>query len=89
MGRRSAVLAGAEISVRFGLCDVEAAAALGVGLGLFHKLVGEGRMPRPRMINARRVWDVEELHAAFKRLPHDGPEIQRASEDSVWSRVET
>ncbi|KAF0120267.1 MAG: hypothetical protein FD152_4209 [Xanthobacteraceae bacterium] len=90
MGRRSAVLTGAaEIPVRFGLCDVEAAAAVGIGPSLFRQMVDDGRMPRPRIINARRLWDIDELRAAFKRLPHDGPEVLRANDDDKWGRVVT
>ncbi|WP_439575268.1 helix-turn-helix transcriptional regulator [Phreatobacter sp.] len=86
MGRRSAVLAGrAEPPIRFGLCDVEAAASVGVGVSLFRSLVDKGHMPRPRMIGSRRIWDAEEVHAAFKRLPHDGPEILQ--DDDKWGRV--
>ena len=29
-------------------------------------------MPRPRRIDGRAVWDVDELRAAFKALPHEG-----------------
>lgn len=90
MSRRTAVLSGAvDAPVRFGLCDVEAAAAVGIGLSLFRQMVDDGRMPRPRIINARRLWDIDELRTAFKRLPYDGPEILRASDDDKWGRVVT
>ena len=32
----------------------------------------EGRMPRPRLADGRRIWDVEELDLAFKALPREG-----------------
>ena len=40
-----------------GLCRVEAAAYVGVSPTLFDEMVGDGRMPRPKRINARSVWD--------------------------------
>jgi hypothetical protein len=44
-------------------------------------MVDDGRMPRPRMINSRRVWDVDELDAAFKSLPREGGE----QEQDTWA----
>jgi predicted DNA-binding transcriptional regulator AlpA len=78
--KRSAVLA--TLPAVFGLGRVEAAAAVGISATTFDVLVGEGRMPRPRMIGARRVWDVDELRAAFKCLPKDGE-----TEDETWADV--
>jgi hypothetical protein len=34
-------------------------------------MVDDNRMPRPKLIGRRKVWDVEEVQAAFKALPHD------------------
>jgi predicted DNA-binding transcriptional regulator AlpA len=46
----------------------------GISSTLFDQLVADGRMPRPRRINGRKVWDVRELDLAFDALPHeDGP----------------
>ncbi|MGO9485667.1 MAG: hypothetical protein ACLPX9_13930 [Rhodomicrobium sp.] len=33
-------------------------------------------MPRPRLADARRVWDVEELDLAFKALPREGGDAE-------------
>ena len=42
----------------------------------------DGRMPRPRIIDSRKVWDVYELDMAFDELPReDGPSIARSSWD--------
>lgn len=73
--------------IRFGLILDEAAEAVGIGKSLFQQMVADGRMPRPRMMNSRRVWDIDELRAAFKRLPHDGPEIIPSDDDDKWGRV--
>ena len=58
--------------VVFGLGEIEAAAAIGVSASKFRFLVKEARMPQPRRIDRRFVWDVDELRAAFKALPHQG-----------------
>lgn len=47
----------------------EAAAFVGVGTTLFDRLVQKGLMPRPKLIEGRRVWDVRELLRAFDALP--------------------
>jgi predicted DNA-binding transcriptional regulator AlpA len=60
------------LPVVFGLGETEAAAAIGVSASKFRILVKEARMPRPRRIDGRAVWDVDELRAAFKALPHEG-----------------
>ena len=68
-----------------GLSRVEASRYIGIGTTKFDELVGAGRMPRPRVIGARKVWDRIELDAAFADLPHEG-EDERARDD-VWAKV--
>jgi hypothetical protein len=63
------------LTVVFGLGEVEAAGAIGVSASKFRALVQDGRMPLPRRIDGRLIWDVDELRAAFKAFPH-----QRESE---------
>ncbi len=58
------------LPVVFGLAEVEAAAAIGISASKFRSLVGEKRMPSPRRLDGRNIWDVDELRAAFKTLPH-------------------
>jgi hypothetical protein len=48
-----------------------AAAYVGVGTTLFDLLVKDGRMPRPKRVNSRRLWDRQELDLAISELPHD------------------
>jgi predicted DNA-binding transcriptional regulator AlpA len=50
----------------------QAAAYVGVSPGLFDRMVEDGRMPKPRQVNARRVYDLRELDQHFDRLPHAG-----------------
>ena len=40
-------------------------------------------MPRPRRIDSRAVWDVDELRAAFKALPHE----REAEGSNTWADV--
>jgi predicted DNA-binding transcriptional regulator AlpA len=71
------------LPVVLGLGEIEAAAAIGVSASKFRLLVKEARMPRPRRIDGRSVWDVDELRAAFKALPHQG-EVEGSN---TWADV--
>lgn len=51
-----------------GLSRCEAAAYIGVSPTLFDELVKDGRMPRPKQVNARTVWDRKRLDIAFDAL---------------------
>ena len=55
-----------------GISSVQAAGYIGVSPSLFLELVADGRMPRPKRINKRTVWDRRQLDAAFEDLPDDG-----------------
>jgi hypothetical protein len=57
-----------------GLSRVEAAAYIGVSVTFFDQLVDDGRMPHPKLINTRKVWDRLSLDRAFEALPTDGDE---------------
>jgi excisionase family DNA binding protein len=54
-----------------GLSREEAARYVGVGLTKFEEMVKDGRMPRPKRIDGRVVWDRLKLEAAFSDLPDD------------------
>lgn len=62
----------ASLPVVFGLGELEAAGPIGISASKFRSMVKDGRMPSPRRIDGRVVWDVDELRAAFKTLPHEG-----------------
>ena len=53
-----------------GLSREAAASYIGIGVTLFDTMVGDGRMPKPRLINNRKVWDRRELDIAFDKLPN-------------------
>jgi hypothetical protein len=38
---------------------------------MFDAMVNDGRMPKPKRINTRCVWDVQRLALAFKALPDE------------------
>ena len=57
---------------RRGLNREEAADYVGVGASLFDRMVADGRMPRPKRIDGRIVWDRYALDDAFAALPDDG-----------------
>lgn len=73
----------ARLPVVFGLSREEAAASVGISATKFDDLVRLGRMPRPRLIDSRKVWDIDELRGAFKALPKDGEQ----EEDQTWADV--
>jgi predicted DNA-binding transcriptional regulator AlpA len=52
-----------------GLSRAEAAHYIGVSPSLFDQMVRDGRMPAPKSINARKVWDRKRLDEAFEALP--------------------
>jgi predicted DNA-binding transcriptional regulator AlpA len=55
-----------------GLSRLEAARYVGVGPDKFDEMVSDRRMPKPREIDRRIVWDRVELDIAFSELPHRG-----------------
>jgi excisionase family DNA binding protein len=54
------------------ICREEAAAYVGVSPSKFDEMVKDGRMPRPKKIDTRRVWIVQRLAVALNALPDDG-----------------
>lgn len=54
-----------------GLSRVQAAAYVGISPSLFDMLVKDGRMPGPKRVNSRNVWDRLQLDGAFAALPSD------------------
>jgi len=66
---------------RRGLSRIEAAMYLGISLSKFDDLVEDTRMPKARLIDGRKVWDIYELDMAFDNLPHDGS----ASTANSWA----
>jgi excisionase family DNA binding protein len=54
-----------------GLSRDEAARYVGVGATKFDEMVADGRMPRPKRVDGRVIWDRLRIEAAFSDLPED------------------
>lgn len=64
-----------------GLSRVEAAEYIGVSPTLFDEMVADKRMPGPKRINSRTVWDRVRLDEKFAALPEEG-----SDEQNPWDR---
>jgi predicted DNA-binding transcriptional regulator AlpA len=62
-----------------GLNRQQSAAYIGIGTTKFDQMVADGRMPRPKRIDGRVLWDRVALDQAFEALPTDGPADQEAN----------
>jgi predicted DNA-binding transcriptional regulator AlpA len=71
-------------SLRRGLSRTESATYVGISARKFDELVADGRMPQPRRVDARKIWDLHELDRAFDELPHDGVS---ADATNTWDDV--
>ena len=49
----------------------EAARYFGVGVTKFDEMVSDRRMPRPKRVDGRVIWDRLKIEAAFTDLPED------------------
>jgi predicted DNA-binding transcriptional regulator AlpA len=69
------------------LSAAEAAAFMGVSEGTFREAVERGLFPAPRELLGRVLWDAEELHTAFRRLPRQGEVPQSAGPAGIdWRK---
>ncbi|RWP81374.1 MAG: hypothetical protein EOR11_27220 [Mesorhizobium sp.] len=66
-----------------GLSREEAARYVGVGPTLFDEMVSDGRMPRPKLINSRTIWDRVTLDISFSSLPDKESNLQTLLERSM------
>jgi len=64
-----------------GLSRVEAARYIGVSPTKFDQMVKDGRMPKPKRIDGRSVWDRHQVDIAFNALPDEN------DRDDIWARV--
>src|ERR1700749_3294950 len=54
-----------------GLDRAEAARYVGVGMTKFDEMVADGRMPKPKRVDGRVIWDRLKIEAAFSDLPEE------------------
>ncbi len=66
-----------------GLNRQRAASYVGVGTTKFDEMVDDGRMPKPRCIDRRKLWDVKELDSHFEELPR----YRSETVDNPWDEV--
>lgn len=57
-----------------GLSRAQAAEYVGVGCSKFDEMIADGRMPKPKRIDSRCVWDRVQLDQAFGALDGGEPE---------------
>jgi predicted DNA-binding transcriptional regulator AlpA len=55
-----------------GLSRMQAAAYVGIGPTKFDEMVAVGRMPKPKRVDHRVIWDRLKIDAAFAALGEDG-----------------
>ena len=83
------ILIATHLPVRRGLDEREAAVYLSLSPSFFRRLVALNRMPRPRVVGARRIWDIDELDRAFLSLPREAGTGEADTVDDVigdsWS----
>jgi predicted DNA-binding transcriptional regulator AlpA len=54
-----------------GMSREEAARYIGVGATKFDEMVSDRRMPQPKRVDGRVIWDRLRIEAAFSELPED------------------
>ena len=54
-----------------GMSREEAARYIGVGTTKFDQMVKDGRMPKPKRVDGRTIWDRIKLDEAFTSLPDE------------------
>src|SRR5437016_2883068 len=69
---------------RRGLAREEAAFFVGISPSKFDEMVKDGRMPQPKEVDGRVVWDIIALDLAFTALPDRGA----VKEQTGWAKVE-
>ncbi|WP_020175340.1 helix-turn-helix transcriptional regulator [Methyloferula stellata] len=84
MTKRASIIPPAD---RIGLSRTEAANYIGVSSSLFDEMVHDGRMPPPKRINGRTVWDRRRVEAAFSALPGDESFAQNEIEHDPYADV--
>ena len=64
-----------------GLSRLEAAQYIGVSPTTFDQMVADGRMPKPKRIGRRAIWDRQLLDLYFTALPDEN------DRDDIWAKV--
>lgn len=70
-----------------GLSRVQASVYIGVSPSIYDAMVEDGRMPKPKRIGRRRVWDRRAVEEFFARLDAEARESAGNSRDDDWDDV--
>ena len=54
-----------------GMSRGQSAAYIGTGTSKFDEMVKDGRMPKPKRVDGRNIWDRYGLNTAFEELPSE------------------
>lgn len=65
-----------------GLSRSEAACFVGVSTTMYDTMVKDGRMPKPKRIGARTIWDRHSVERAFRELP--GDDVEDQPQNDIW-----
>ena len=65
-----------------GLSRVMSAGYINVSGGLWDEMVEDGRMPKPKLVNGRKIWDRYAIDEAFATLGEE-------ETDNEWDEVLT
>lgn len=68
-----------------GLSRDEAAAYVGVSERKWDEMVEDGRMPKPKVVDGRRVWSRLAVDKFFAALPDEKGEVES---NDVWGRAQ-
>ncbi|WP_244478861.1 helix-turn-helix transcriptional regulator [Methylobacterium sp. Leaf106] len=68
-----------------GVSRTEAAWLVGVSPNTYDVMVKDGRMPKPKRIGSRTIWDRYEVERAFRELP--GDDAVSASDKDPWGNL--
>ena len=68
--------------IPYAVCREAAAELIGHSAAKFDTLVKDGRMPPPREVDSRVLWDSAEVLAAWRAIPRRG----QAPEANPWDR---
>lgn len=71
-----------------GLSREQSAAYVGVGPTKFDEMVADGRMPKPKRVDARIVWDRYALDLAFDALGEERQEDEIAAAKRRWDEAD-
>jgi predicted DNA-binding transcriptional regulator AlpA len=69
--------------VPFAVSRETAAELLGISSGTFDKLVKSGKLPEPREVESRILWDSAEIRAAWRAMPRRGQQPARNEWESI------